>query len=83
MNVKRAKRAVWAPSIVEKEGKYYLFFGANDIQNDQQQGGIGIAVAEKFIKCDKNIIEIQITTKISLKNNILNFLNKTYILFYG
>ena len=40
-----AKRAVWAPSIVEKEGKYYLFFGANDIQNDQQAGGIGVAVA--------------------------------------
>ena len=44
-NVKWAKRAVWAPSIVEKEGKFYLFFGANDIQNDQQTGGIGIAVS--------------------------------------
>jgi len=38
-----AKRAVWAPSIVEKDGWYYLFFGANDIQNDQQLGGIGVA----------------------------------------
>lgn len=47
MNVKWAKRAVWAPSIVEKGGKYYLFFGANDIQNDQQYGGIGIAVADR------------------------------------
>src|SRR5579872_5955411 len=28
------KRAVWAPSIVERGGWYYLFFGANDIQND-------------------------------------------------
>jgi beta-xylosidase len=45
-NVKWARRAVWAPSIVEKGGKYYLFFGANDIQNDQQQGGIGVAVAD-------------------------------------
>lgn len=45
-NVKWAKKAVWAPSIVEKEGKYYLFFGANDIQNDQESGGIGIAVAD-------------------------------------
>ena len=44
-NVKWAKRAVWAPSIVEKEGKYYLFFGANDIQNNQQTGGIGVAVS--------------------------------------
>ncbi len=46
-NVKWAKRAVWAPSIVEKGGKYYLFFGANDIQNNNQTGGIGIAVSDK------------------------------------
>src|SRR5580765_1973263 len=38
-----ARRALWAPSIVEKAGWYYLFFGANDIQNDQQIGGIGVA----------------------------------------
>ena len=42
-----ARRAMWAPAIVEKEGKYFLFFSANDIQNDQQRGGIGVAVAEK------------------------------------
>lgn len=41
--VKWAHRAMWAPSIVEKDGWYYLFFGANDIQNDQQSGGIGVA----------------------------------------
>ena len=41
--VKWVRRALWAPSIVEKEGWYYLFFGANDIQNDQQAGGIGVA----------------------------------------
>jgi beta-xylosidase len=44
-NVKWARRAVWAPSIIEKDGWYYLFFGANDIQNDQQTGGIGVARA--------------------------------------
>jgi beta-xylosidase len=42
-DVSWAKRAVWAPSIVEKDGWYYLFFAANDIQNDQQVGGIGVA----------------------------------------
>ena len=41
-NVSWAKRAVWAPSIVEKGGWYYLFFGANDIQSDSQAGGIGV-----------------------------------------
>ena len=38
---------MWAPSVVEKQGKYYFFFGANDIQNDQQRGGIGVAVADQ------------------------------------
>jgi beta-xylosidase len=42
-----ARRAMWAPAIAEKGGKYFLFFGANDIQNDQQRGGIGVAVADK------------------------------------
>ena len=42
-----AKRAVWAPSVVEKAGAYYLFFGANDIQKDGQPGGIGVARASR------------------------------------
>jgi len=41
-----ARRAMWAPSVIEKDGKYYFFFGANDIQNDGQLGGIGVAVAD-------------------------------------
>ncbi|MHA4741142.1 glycoside hydrolase family 43 protein [Dyadobacter sp. MSC1_007] len=45
--IKWAKRAMWAPSIIEKEKKYYLFFGANDIQNDQEKGGIGVAIADR------------------------------------
>lgn len=46
-NVKWVKRALWAPAIVQKDNKYYLFFGANDIQNDNEKGGIGVAVADK------------------------------------
>jgi beta-xylosidase len=45
--VKWARRAMWAPAIIEKGGKYYLFFGANDIQSDQEKGGIGVAVSDK------------------------------------
>ena len=37
--IKWARRAVWAPSIIEKNNRYFLFFGANDIQNDQEYGG--------------------------------------------
>jgi beta-xylosidase len=44
--VKWANRAMWAPSVVEKQGKYYFFFGANDIQHDAEKGGIGVAVAD-------------------------------------
>lgn len=45
-SVKWAKRAMWAPSIIEKDKKYYLFFGANDIQSDNELGGIGVAVSD-------------------------------------
>jgi beta-xylosidase len=45
--VKWAKIAMWAPSIIKKDNKYFFFFGANDIQNDQENGGIGVAVADK------------------------------------
>src|SRR5258708_8016176 len=42
-DVRWAKRALWAPSVVRKGGWYYIFFGANDIQKDQELGGIGVA----------------------------------------
>lgn len=45
--VKWVNRALWAPAIVKKDNKYYLFFGGNDIQNDNEYGGIGVAVADK------------------------------------
>jgi beta-xylosidase len=46
-NVKWAKYAVWAPAAIHANNKYYLFFGANDIQSDKDRGGIGVAVADK------------------------------------
>lgn len=44
--VEWAWRAMWAPSAIEKDGKYYFFFAANDIQSDDEEGGIGVAVAD-------------------------------------
>ena len=41
-----AWRAMWAPAIVKHNGKYFLFFGANDIQKNEEIGGIGVAVAD-------------------------------------
>jgi beta-xylosidase len=46
-NIKWARRAVWAPSIVERDGWYYLFFSANDIQSDKELGGIGVAKSRR------------------------------------
>lgn len=38
-------RAVWAPTIIDKGGKYYLIFASNDIQSDEETGGLEIAVS--------------------------------------
>ena len=46
-SIKWIKRAMWAPAIVEKDNRYFLFFAGNDIQSDDEYGGIGIAVADK------------------------------------
>ncbi|MBO4444865.1 MAG: glycoside hydrolase family 43 protein [Bacteroidaceae bacterium] len=46
-NVPWVSYAMWAPAIVKNKGKYYLFFSGNDIQNNEQTGGIGVAIADK------------------------------------
>ncbi len=46
-DIKWANRALWAPSIIEKNRKFHLFFSANDIQNNEQPGGIGVVVADR------------------------------------
>lgn len=49
-NIPWATKALWAPAPVARNGKYYLYFGANDIQEDEAAagavGGIGVAVAD-------------------------------------
>jgi len=45
-SIKWARRAMWAPSIVRKDSKYFLFFGANDV-HEGEVGGIGVAVADR------------------------------------
>jgi beta-xylosidase len=43
--VKWAKKAMWAPAIIQKNKQYFLFFAANDIQKNEEVGGIGVAVS--------------------------------------
>ena len=44
-NISWLNQALWAPSVIEKDGTYYLFFGANDM-HEKGEGGIGVAVAD-------------------------------------
>ncbi|MFD6275258.1 family 43 glycosylhydrolase [Streptomyces sp. NPDC060209] len=46
-DVSWAEYALWAPAPVFRDGKYYLYFAANDIQNNSEFGGIGVAVADR------------------------------------
>lgn len=41
-----AESAVWAPTVVEKGGKYYLIFACNNIHGDDEPGGLEIAVSD-------------------------------------
>lgn len=45
-NVSWARRAMWAPALLEKDGTYYLFFSANDV-HEGETGGIGVAVSKR------------------------------------
>jgi len=52
------RQALWAPCVVQRNGKFYLFFGANDLQSPESKwwnpaihsladiGGIGVAVSD-------------------------------------
>jgi beta-xylosidase len=41
-----ATRAIWAPTIIEKDGKYYYIFASGDIHSVEEKGGLEIAVSE-------------------------------------
>lgn len=42
-----AAYSIWAPSVIHANNQYYLFFGANDIQSNEETGGIGVAIADR------------------------------------
>ncbi|MDU0371623.1 glycoside hydrolase family 43 protein [Hymenobacter endophyticus] len=45
-SIRWARRAMWAPAVVQKGKQYFLFFGANDV-HEGEVGGIGVAVADR------------------------------------
>lgn len=44
--VKWAKKAMWAPAVLRKDGLYYIFFGANNV-HEGETGGIGVGVSTR------------------------------------
>lgn len=50
-----AVRAIWAPTVVDKDGKYYLLFAANDIYSEDEIGGLYIGVCDNPYGPFKNV----------------------------
>lgn len=86
--VKWAKRAMWAPSVIRKDGKYYFFFGANDIHSNDEVGGIGVAVADKPEGPYKDLIGAPLVGKIvngaqPIDQFVFRDDDGTYYMYYG
>lgn len=87
VEVKWAKRAMWAPSIIEKDGKYYFFFSANNIFKDGE-GGIGVAVADSPEGPYKDLLGKPLIDKIvngaqPIDQFVFKDKDGTYYLYYG
>lgn len=85
--VKWAKNAMWAPSIIEKGGKYYFFFGANNIFHDGE-GGIGVAVADAPEGPYKDLLGKPLIDKIingaqPIDQFVFKDTDGTYYMYYG
>ncbi len=86
--VKWAKIAMWAPGVIEKDGKYYFFFAANDIQNEDEIGGIGVAVGDRPEGPYKDLLGKPLINKIvngaqPIDQFVFKENDSTYYMFYG
>lgn len=87
VEVKWAKRAMWAPSIIEKNNKYYFFFAANDIYHDGD-GGIGVSVSDKPSGPFKDVLGYPLVDKIvngaqPIDQFVFKDTDGTHYMFYG
>lgn len=97
--IKWAKQALWAPSIIEKNDKYYLFFSANDVQKPggpywdekdaiNHHGGIGIAVADSPSGTFKDYLGKPLISDFNneaqpIDQFVFKDIDNTYYMFYG
>lgn len=85
--VKWAKKAMWAPSVIHKDGKYYFFFGANDVHQGET-GGIGVAVSNQPEGPYKDLIGKPLINEIvngaqPIDQFVFHDDDNTYYLIYG
>lgn len=85
--VKWAKRAMWAPGVLMKDQKYYLFFGANDV-HEGEIGGIGVAVSAKPQGPYKDLLGKPLINEIvngaqPIDQFVFKDIDGTYYMYYG
>lgn len=81
-------RAVWAPTIIEKNSKYYLIFASNDIQSDSEIGGLEIAVSDSPVGpfksfVGKSLIDKFINSAQPIDAHLFKDDDGTVYLYYG
>lgn len=86
--IKWVKKALWAPSVIAKDSKYYLFFAANDIHSDSELGGIGVAEADQPAGPFHDLIGKPLIGKFEnhaqpFDPSVFKDLDGTYYLLYG
>jgi len=54
---KGIREAVWAPTVVDKDNKYYIIFAANNIYSDEEIGGLYIGVCDNPYGPFRNVFE--------------------------
>lgn len=86
--VRWANKAMWAPAIINKGNKYYLFFGANDIQSNEERGGIGVAIADRPEGPYKDLLGKPLIDKIEngaqpIDQFVFHDSNGKYYMIYG
>ena len=52
-----AESAIWAPTVIDKDGRYYIIFAANDIHSEEEIGGLYIGVSETPLGPFRNVFE--------------------------
>lgn len=49
--------AIWAPTVIDKDGKYYIIFAANNIMDESEIGGLYLGVSDDPLGPFVNVFE--------------------------